>query len=315
MPGRLLALPTPPEGIDGAAHVRQRLIAAIDEAAGVTKRLHLETVPRALRERAADASTRLRALCAAARRFVDEEPENESDLLKVLGLLHALIEEGDDVIAAADLHAALERDAACWEQVQDRALAIGELASSSFIGYVINELRDPELLDRVERRVDVPLMHALMRAITSGLLHGRRHPVTDVDVGHRIDELLMKILKVHRPFKQDDPMVHLRLAAASSGALWNFTRIALRDDLTSAERAHYAKCRRAALRSIRSDVRHQQQVLAVLPDFDHGFDIGVALGTVEHVLKSQADFHRVEFPRRADAVAWTSLFYNVLPER
>ncbi len=314
MSDTLLPLPTAPEGVDPVHHVRQRLMAAAEEASHVTKRLHLESAPACLCDRAADASTHLRALRNAARQLVEQECDDEMELLGMFAALHAAIEDGDDVLMSCGLRIAFEHDIACWDQVQDRALAIGELAGGGFMGFVFNELRDHERLTVVERRADVPLMHALMRSLVAGVLRGRANPVTSADVGYRIDELLMKMIKAHGRIAPDDPMMHLRLATTAAGALWNFTRIALRDDMTGSGRSEYERARRDALRSIRADVRYQQRHLPVLPDFDHAYDVGVALATVDPILRDQAALHGVDFPRRADAVAWAGLFYNVLPE-
>ncbi len=310
----ILPLPTTPDGVDPADHVRARLQAAAREATEVTKKLHLTSVPACLRDRAADTSTGIRALRNVARGLVEREHDDELALLETLAALHAAIEEGDHVFMSSDLRVAFERDLASWEQVEDRALAVGELAGSGFMAFAFNELRNYERLAAVEQRVDVPLMHALMRAIAAGVLRGRATPVTSIDVAHRIDELLMKTIKLHGRIEPDDPFLHLRRASPTAAALWNFTRIALRDDLTASARSSYERARHDALRSIRDDVRVQERRLGALPDFNFAFDVGVALGTVDPILDEQAARHGVDVPRRADAFAWSALFYNELPE-
>lgn len=310
----ILPLPTAPDGVDAAEHVRDRLRAAAREAAEVTRKLHLSPIPSCLRDRAADASTRLRAVRNAALGLVECRHDDELELLEALAALHAAIEAGDHVFMSSDLRVALERDLESWEQVEDRALAVGELAGSGFMAFAFNELRDHARLAAAERGVDVPLMHALMRAITAGVLRGRTAPVTSTDVAHRIDELLMKTIKLHGRVEPDDPFLHLRQASTTAAALWNFTRIALRDDLSAPERLSYERARHGALRAIRDDVRVQERRLGALPDFLLAFDVGVALGTVDPILHEQAARHAVAVPRRADPFAWTALFYNELPE-
>jgi hypothetical protein len=151
-------------------------------------------------------------------------------------------------------------------------------------------------------------MHALVRAVSAGFVTGRADPLDVQDSAFRLDELLMKSLRMSPRVEPDDPLAHLRMASITRVALWNYTRISLRDDHGAGRRAQYEIRRRSALRSIKSDTRFQLDELGVLPDYEQAYDLGVALAMVEPIIAQRAELHDVVAPRRANPAAWLSLF-------
>ena len=302
----LLIVPSTPTGVDPATHLRELLVAARDDAAQTTKRLHLDSHD-CLRDPAAIASTALRELRQEALEAIEQELDDEGHLLELLGAFSLAEEAADHVLMSSDLRAGFEHDLATWEAVEPHALAIAELSGGMFVSYTLGQLRDPERLHRVERRARVPLMHALMRAVVAGYQRGPREASGFVDPRDRFDELLLKMISAHGPVP-DDELRHLRFATTSCGALWNLARIAQRDDMSPKQAAAYIAARRDALDGIRRDTRFQQRELGVMPDYEYAYDVGVAYGMVEPILAARAERHGLRKPLRASAPAWADLF-------
>jgi hypothetical protein len=222
--------------------------------------------------------------------------------------IQTAIDQGDDVLMRSELRDALRGDGSTLRACEQHALCLGELAAEGYTSFLCNQVHDYELFAHVREHADVPLMHALVRAICGGFVAGRRQPLNVRDGDYRIDNLLLKALEMSERVAPDDPLADLRMAAITRIALWNLTRISLRDDHGEGRRAQYENRRRTALRSIKADTRWQLEQLGVVPDYEHAYDIGVALAMVEPILARRAEMHDVVVPRRANAVAWLELF-------
>lgn len=305
----LFMTPCIPDGVDPSAHVRGLIAAERSAAFDLITGLHLN-VHECMRDEAADASTALRELRNVAKRAVDEQLDDHDALLALLAAFTRAVEEADRVLHCADLRFALADDVELWERVASHALPIGVWAMSGLSQFLQQSLRDVGLLQRVEDQASVPLVHALMRAITAGVMYGRACPLEREWLTSDLDELLVKSLDAFGapPTNPINPLlVQLRNAAISATALWNLARIAQRDNMSASQRNAYGHARSKLLEPIRADVGFQLRQLGVLPNFAFWFDVGVAFSTVDPVLQQLIDEQDVRISARPNPMIWMGL--------
>lgn len=313
MPDLNLVVPPAPVDVDHGTHLRSLLAAAADDAATLVERLHDDRVAhREMRDAAADASTRLRELRQSSALLLELEDVDEDEKSQMATTLYAglqvAMEDADDVLMRSELLDALGDDVETRAMCDPHALCIGELAGETYTSFFVNEVDDHELFEQVRDAAQVPLMHALVRAVAAGFVAGRRSPLEVRDAANRIDQLLLKTYRQSPSIDLRDPLANLRLACIVRVALWNFVRISLRDDHGDGRRAQYEVRRREALRSIKADTRFQLEELGALPNYEQAYDVGVGLALVEPIIAQRAELHDVVAPRRASAAAWISLF-------
>jgi hypothetical protein len=298
--------PSAPEGVEPAAHYRDLLVAARTAAFDRIERLHLDSHP-CVRDAAADASTALRELRRGAQLAVEGELDDEELLLALLVPFTSAIEEADRVIHVADLRFALEHDVDVWEQVEPDALRIGEWAMSGYLDLHFHQVRDMDRLLDVDSRGSVPLVHARMRAIVAGMLHGRAVPLASDQLEYRFDELLIKTLQAMGPVPPDSPVADQCFAGIGACALWNLARIAQRDDMSASDRSAHLAARGVQLDEIRADVDVQRRELGAIPDFDYWFDVGVAYVSIEPILSRLVAEQDLRMPGRPHPLAWLDM--------
>lgn len=305
MPDGLLSLPTAPKGVDPAPHMRVLLADLCDTVDAHLERLH-RTAEEDHYSDAADVSTAMREARQIGRMMLEDAVDDLDELQSLYALVVNLTQRAEHVFIASDIRTALVDQDELFTRVEPHALAIGDFCGGAFMEFAINHVRNRERFHRIECQARVPLMHALMRAVSAGIAAADAQFLAAPELEYQIDNLIPKIMDVHGTIRSNDPVRHQRVASMAGTVLWNAVRINRRDGELDARNASLAR-RAADLEQIHADVRFQAQRLEEMPDFAFWYDVGVGFAMFQLILERLAEEQELVVPARPDIYVWYSM--------
>lgn len=311
MTDHLMTVPIQADDTGGCRSLRHGLRLLCDETDERLDRLHRSEALSDV-DAATGASTQIRELRAATVNLLDSDIDDEELLTTVFATFSSLSERVDELTNGAELRQALRDEPGALEDVERHALVIGDFAGAGLIGYVTNEVPDPARFTQVDDSAHVPLLHALMRSITTGLRSAPTGEVRVQDIVAEMDGLAGKVLEQFAPIPHHGPHRDKRMAMLAGTVLWNLVRRARRDAMSQQERDESLAARQQALEPVQAAVRYQARRLPTMPDFPFWYDIGLGFGLFEPVLRELAAGQDLAAPTRADAVLWWTITGDAL---